>query len=320
MHIITVAHPTCGDVIKFKISLKKSVIFILFAIVALTGVASWGTYKFTYWYDRQHNNAEILLHEHDVHEHDVEDAAASTSHPADAGKDEQRDEQLTVISEHIGRLVDSVLRLNALGEQLIVKAELDPKAFNFSEPMGIGGPLIADIEVSDILKNLSDLEVLLNKRFQQLTFLEDLFRNHHQRRSSELWGKAKLVKNGWVSSFFGRRTDPFTGKIVQHNGVDIAGREGDEVFAVASGVVSISEDRNNYGKLVEIQHSNGLATRYAHNKETLVKPGDMVKKGDAIALMGSTGRSTGPHVHLEVLQDNKAVDPGLYFSNLKPKS
>lgn len=316
MHIITVAHPTCGDVIKFKISLKKSAFFIFAAVVILVGSASLATYKLTHWYDKQHNNTSILLHDHDEQE-----VANLTSQPAETTPTEtQTDEQLTVISEHIGRLVDSVLRLNALGEQLIVKANLDPKAFNFSEPMGVGGPLIADTEVVDILKNLSDLEVLLNKRFQQLTFLEDFFRNRHQRRSSDLWGKAKPVKNGWVSSFFGRRTDPFTGKIVLHNGVDIAGQEGDEILAVASGVVSIAEDRNNYGKLVEIKHSNGLATRYAHNKETLVKPGDVVKKGDAIALMGSTGRSTGPHVHLEVLQDDKAVDPGLYFSNLRPKS
>jgi murein DD-endopeptidase MepM/ murein hydrolase activator NlpD len=114
---------------------------------------------------------------------------------------------------------------------------------------------------------------------------------------------------GWISSYFGQRTDPFSGRRAYHRGVDFAGPAGSQVVAVASGVVTYSKDRFGYGKTVEINHGNGYVTRYAHNQRTLVTPGDTVQKGQAIALIGSTGRSTGPHLHFEVLKNGRAVDP-----------
>jgi murein DD-endopeptidase MepM/ murein hydrolase activator NlpD len=117
------------------------------------------------------------------------------------------------------------------------------------------------------------------------------------------------VTQGWISSYFGHRTDPFNGRKAFHRGVDFAGPAGAQVVSVASGVVTYSKDRFGYGKTVEINHGNGYVTRYAHNQKVLVAVGDTVQKGQPIALIGSTGRSTGPHLHFEVLKQGRAVDP-----------
>ncbi|HEY9050177.1 MAG TPA: M23 family metallopeptidase, partial [Gammaproteobacteria bacterium] len=117
------------------------------------------------------------------------------------------------------------------------------------------------------------------------------------------------ITRGWISSYYGMRTNPFTGKLQFHKGMDFASKSGSEVQAVAGGVITWSGKRYNYGNMVEVNHGNGYVTRYAHNKENLVKVGDTVKKGQAVASMGSTGRSTGPHVHFEVLKDGRQINP-----------
>ena len=121
------------------------------------------------------------------------------------------------------------------------------------------------------------------------------------------------IKKGWVSSYYGYRVDPFSGKKVFHHGLDFAGKAGSEVVAVANGIVSWQGSRGGYGEMIEIDHGNGYQTRYAHNKKLVVKLGDRIKKGQAIALMGSTGRSTGPHVHFEILRDGKTVNPANFI-------
>ena len=120
--------------------------------------------------------------------------------------------------------------------------------------------------------------------------------------------------SGYVSSSFGNRTDPFTGRAAFHKGIDFAGRAGTEVMAVASGVVIWSGDRYGYGEMVEINHGNGYVTRYAHNSENLVVVGDTVKRGEVIASMGNTGRATGPNLHFEVLRNGRVVDPLTYIN------
>jgi len=114
---------------------------------------------------------------------------------------------------------------------------------------------------------------------------------------------------GSIAGYFGRRTDPFTGKRANHQGVDFAGKLGAEIIAVADGVVTWSSDRYGFGNLVEINHGNGYATRYAHNSENLVAVGDEVRKGQTVALMGKTGRATGPNLHFEVLRNGQRVNP-----------
>lgn len=311
MHIITVSHPHKGDVVAFKLSLKKSLAYFALAAVLFIFVSGYLTYKILDW--RQHHQAWHQLANWEL---DVDDQFQLQNFK------QKTEHELTLISEHIGKLSAHLTRLNALGEKLTQQANLDPDEFNFNETPGMGGPQLGsgDITTSELLSTLSHFELLFNKRYHQLSFLEDFFDKRDHKKSSALWGSGKPVKKGWVSSYFGRRIDPFTGKKSWHNGVDIAGRVGEPVHAVASGVVCMAEDRGSYGQLIEIKHGDGLSTRYAHNKQVLVKPGDLVKKGDQIATVGSTGRSTGPHVHLEVRHHGKSVDPGLYFSDLKRKS
>jgi len=144
-----------------------------------------------------------------------------------------------------------------------------------------------------------------------LGILETLLAN--RKIQDDVFLAGRPIKKGWMSSRFGRRSDPFTGRVAMHNGVDFAGREGSDIIAVASGVVTWSSDRYGYGQMVEINHGSGYITRYAHNKENKVQVGDIVKKGQVIALMGSSGRSTGPHVHFEVYKHGRPVDPASYI-------
>jgi len=130
----------------------------------------------------------------------------------------------------------------------------------------------------------------------------------------EVSPKGWPVKGGWISSYFGERADPFHGQMAHHDGIDIAGKTGSEIIAVASGVVTWAGPRFGYGNMVEINHGNGYITRYAHNQDVTVAIGETVKKGQKVALMGSTGRSTGPHVHFEVMRNGQIIDPMQFMS------
>ena len=164
----------------------------------------------------------------------------------------------------------------------------------------------------DYLVALEQLSYDVDYRAEQLDVMESLLANRQLQNDVYLAGRP--IKWGWMSSRFGRRNDPFTGRLAWHKGVDFAGKEGSDIVSVGSGVVTWSGDRYGYGLMVEISHGGGVVTRYAHAKEVLVKLGDIVKKGHTVALMGSTGRSTGPHVHFEVRKNGKALDPVRYVN------
>jgi murein DD-endopeptidase MepM/ murein hydrolase activator NlpD len=123
---------------------------------------------------------------------------------------------------------------------------------------------------------------------------------------------ARPVFGGWVSSPFGRRLDPFTGEPAVHQGLDFAGLDNSAILAAASGVVTWAGRQRGYGNLIEIDHGNGWVTRYGHNSYNLVTPGDYVKPGQTIALMGSTGRATGTHLHFEVLYHGRRQNPARF--------
>jgi murein DD-endopeptidase MepM/ murein hydrolase activator NlpD len=162
---------------------------------------------------------------------------------------------------------------------------------------------------------LSAIDVLSNQlktREDDLEVLESLLANQKFHRQVSLAGRPILA--GWMSSGFGRRTDPITGRMAWHAGIDFAGKAGSPVVAVASGVVTFAGPRSGYGRVVDINHGGGYVTRYGHNEELLVGVGDLVKKGQMIARMGSTGRSTGPHVHFEVLKDGAQINPARFIA------
>jgi murein DD-endopeptidase MepM/ murein hydrolase activator NlpD len=227
------------------------------------------------------------------------------------------DDQIDALALRMGELNANVIRLNALGSRLTGMADLEEGEFDFHNPPAVGGPVDpADYAVTDVgqlpelLVDFAELESTLDGQQQQLAALESLLMD--QKLRDRVNPKGRPVKSGWISSFFGKRTDPMTGKASWHRGIDFAGKYGNEVIAVSDGVVSWSGDRYGFGNLVEIKHGNGYVTRYAHNQELNVAVGDQVQQGETIALMGSTGRSTGPHVHFEVWHNGKAVDPAKY--------
>ncbi len=232
-----------------------------------------------------------------------------------SGKCEQH---LKILTEHLGRIEANLMRINALGGVLVETAGLDPNEFNFNQQVPMGGPLYEDSQ-DNLLQSLKILDANISKRMALMSALHVALHTKLGHQELCLTGPGKSATEGWISSFYGARHDPFTGRKAWHAGVDIVGKEGSKVKALAGGIVSYAATKGGYGQLVEIQHANGLSTRYGHNKEILVQPGDLVKKGQDIALLGSTGRSTGPHLHLEVHRNGEAVDPGEYFPDLKRK-
>ena len=226
-------------------------------------------------------------------------------------------DNLDVLTMRLGRLQAQILRLNTLGERLVQRADLDMTEFDFNMAPPIGGPHIAaslsTITVPDFLGMLDELDVTAKDRKTKLMALEQIImiRTLHER----IIPSGHAVQHGLVSSLYGKRIDPFTGKQEHHKGIDISSKEGSSILAVADGVVTWSGERTGYGQLVEINHGNGYVTRYGHNQQNLVKVGNTVRKGEVIALMGSTGRSTGPHVHIEVMHDGKQLDPNRFLHN-----
>jgi len=207
-------------------------------------------------------------------------------------------------------------RLDALGEHLTVMADMQDGEFDFSQPPALGGPMgiqfSEEFDSFDLSSEIARLDRQLNDREQQLDVLELLLSNRNL--DEQAWLSGRPVEKGWVSSPFGYRNDPFTGERTMHDGVDVAGKEGSNVIAVAGGVVTYTGERSGYGHMVEISHGDGFVTRYAHNKQNLVEPGDVVRKGEPVGLMGTSGRSTGAHVHFEVYKHGRPVDPSSYIS------
>ena len=218
----------------------------------------------------------------------------------------------------VAELQSRLIRLDALGEKIAINSNFDNGEFDFSRTPGIGGLVLEDDNSSSVSKSEATLSILMDslssqieKSEYQLNILDKQLFSKEFNMNSFIAGKPVL--SGWMSSKFGNRIDPFSGKPSWHNGVDFAGKFGDEVIAVASGVVVFSGKKNGYGNLIEINHGNGYVTRYAHNQSHLVVPGDIVEKGQIIAKMGSSGRSTGPHVHFEILRNNKNINPERYI-------
>jgi murein DD-endopeptidase MepM/ murein hydrolase activator NlpD len=220
-------------------------------------------------------------------------------------------QRMTGVMLKLANMQSQIQRLDALGASLVEQAKLNPDEFSFGKTLDMGGPadiLSVDIQVQDALlsKMTAMLEKIRNKA-QELVVLESLMLSHHISQESRLEGKP--ISSGWLSSYYGIRKDPFSGLPAMHKGLDFAGKEGERVLATGAGIITWSGSRYGYGNLVEIDHGDGLITRYGHNKEVNVKIGDVVTKGQTIAEMGNTGRSTGAHVHYEVIRNGKHQDP-----------
>ncbi len=213
----------------------------------------------------------------------------------------------------LGELQAQSVRLNALGERLTQAGKLDDGEFDFNQPPAIGGPESAGEIAYALPHSLEHGIHALSRQFAaqnaQLDALGDLLLDRKINSSLRPTG---MPVSGYISSYFGARTDPFNGHSEFHSGLDIATRRGTPVHAVAEGLVTYAGIRHGYGNVVEVDHGNGYMTRFAHNSKLLVHPGERVRIGQVLAKSGSTGRSTGPHVHFEVWYKGHPVNPLAY--------
>ena len=228
-------------------------------------------------------------------------------------KSQQHIEALTI---RLASLQARLSRLDAMGLRVTHIAGLDEGEFDFENPVGVGG-LGDDQQTSYSLFELGieieRLERTLGDRESQLKVLGDIVLDREI--ESDLFVAGKPLKDGWIVSSFGQRPDPFTGKLAFHSGIDLTnGRPGSEINTVAAGVVVWSGPKSKYGLTVEVDHGKGFTTRYSHAEKLFVNVGDIVKKGQSIASVGSTGRSTGPHVHFEIYKNGRVVDPASYIN------
>lgn len=223
--------------------------------------------------------------------------------------------QLEALTLRLAMLQARLVRLDAVGERITSIANLDNGEFDFSQPVAIGGPEFGESQAytsSSFTSALEQLEQQLEDRQQQLEILEGMMVD--RKIQSDVFIAGRPLDRGWIASRFGQRPDPFTGRLTFHAGLDFTtGKAGAEINTVAAGVVTWSGPRSGYGLMVEVNHGNGFTTRYAHAEKLFVEVGDVVSKGQNIALVGSTGRSTGPHVHFEVYKNGRVVDPAAYI-------
>jgi murein DD-endopeptidase MepM/ murein hydrolase activator NlpD len=224
---------------------------------------------------------------------------------------------LNALAQRLGHMQAELLRLNALGQRLARMGGLDKREFDFTSEPAMGGPEASrgpsSLSVPDFVKELERVSGQIDRKSKRLGALESSLMD--KQLQAAVYPTGWPTDGGWVSSGFGLRSDPFTGRTAFHEGVDIASRFGSAIKAMGGGVVSFAGQKEGYGLTIEINHGNGYTTRYAHCKSVLVRVGDRINKGQDVALVGSSGRSTGPHLHFEVLRDGKTVNPGSYLKS-----
>jgi murein DD-endopeptidase MepM/ murein hydrolase activator NlpD len=229
-------------------------------------------------------------------------------------QDAQR--SLDALAVKLGQLQAESTRLNALGERLTQVGKIDDSEFNFGQPPAVGG--VEDVTGSayalpaELDSSIDHLAAQFDRQQAQLSALQSMLLDAKIESNLKPTG---MPVPGYISSYFGVRADPFDGRSARHTGLDIATPRGTPVHAVAEGMVTFAGVRRGYGNVVEIDHGNGYMTRYAHNSKLDVHPGQHVQVGSVIANAGSTGRSTGPHVHFEVWYHGRVINPLAFVRN-----
>ena len=273
----------------------------LLLMVGLVGMMTSGAVYLGYTLNPdQDNQALIKEWQTDVRQHQVQLKNIR----------EEADADIDALASRIGLLQAHVMRLDALGRKLVHMARIDKAEFDFDSTPALGGPETRPNKVlqpDELSKAIDRLSLKLEDRENQLSVMENLVLDQNLKK--EVVPSGRPITKGWLSSYYGMRTHPISGRREMHKGIDFAGKLGGQVIAVAKGVVTYAGKRYSYGNLIEIAHGNGYSTRYAHNSRLLVSVGDTVEKGFQIAEIGSSGRSTGPHVHFEVIKNGREINP-----------
>lgn len=231
-------------------------------------------------------------------------------------------ENINALAVKLGELQAQLLRLDTMSDRLTALAGLkSTRDLRLGDAPGRGGalPTVATrpLSVDDLQRELDSLNVRLDHRGDALRLMEDELLRERARRT--LLPSAAPINAPYLVSGFGWRIDPFTGRGGMHEGLDFAAPHGTPILAAAAGIVTAAELHPAYGNLVDIDHGKGMTTRYAHASKLHVKVGEVVKRGQRIADVGSTGHSTGPHLHFEVREHGTAKNPTLFLTTLAQK-
>lgn len=280
-----------------------ALVLIVLPVLALVATASFVSYKIGMGHSPSVHNIEFSA------QLDAQQKELNTIRQVASS-------EINALVGRIGTLQAHMTRLDALGSRILSMTDIDGSEFNFTQSPAVGGPeeaLAFDANNLDTLEvSIMALERQIQSSELELSLMEQSMANQTLKESVS--PKGRPVAKGWVSSQYGWRVNPFGGNREFHKGVDIAAVEGAKIIAVGGGVVTWSGPRYGYGNMVEVTHGDGYITRYAHNKSNTVKEGQAIKKGDQLGWVGSTGRSTGPHLHFEVIKDGQRVDPSKYLS------
>jgi len=238
-----------------------------------------------------------------------------------AQRDRYMRENLDAMAQRVGEMQAKLVKLEAMGERVSGMAGLKPEELQqlttaksaVAPGGGKGGPFVP--AESPSLEQLQGWIGALDERADQHTDLYTLVESRllETRLQSLMIPNSRPVQ-GPIGSGFGFRSDPFTGRAALHTGLDFPAENGTAIAAAAGGVVQFAAFHPQYGNMVEIDHGRGLVTRYAHGSKLIAGVGDLVRRGQAIARVGSTGRSTGPHLHFEVLVDGVPQDPARFLA------
>ena len=306
-HFSVMLVPESGQVKSYKIS-HRLVGTCVALLLCLTVFGGWGAYSV---YQAGSVTANLTNSEQQLElarlMHEQEVASLRDQLAAEQKK-------MSVYARTLGQVQAKLSRLDTLGEKLVEVASLDKKEFDFGLQPAFGGPRLiqtpvnADMGLNDRIQHVSSRLANLDT---QLAAIDYLMQGTRQEKNAR--PHAWPSEGGWLSSPFGRRADPFTGEMASHHGVDIANRFGAPVLATSRGVVTFAGKMKDFGYMVDIEHGYGYKTRYGHLSSLAVKVGDEISDNQLVGRVGSTGRSTGPHLHYEVHRNGKTLNPATFL-------
>jgi murein DD-endopeptidase MepM/ murein hydrolase activator NlpD len=282
---------------------QAQVLMIAFGLLVSGFVLAMCTYMVTMKFAVDVRNPYLKTLLATLHEDDLKRSQADTR------------DNLNALAAKVGELQARIMRLDAFGERLAKAAGIKSDEFRFNEKPGQGGPAPQagrELGMAEFQQMLAEISRVLDDRSDKLGVLDSMLMD--DRLARKTIPTTMPVAMGYYSSNYGYRLDPITGRNTFHTGVDLIAPHGTPVAAAAGGVVSAVAYVPEYGNIVDVDHDNGLTSRYAHLHKSLVKVGDVVLKGQNIAQVGSTGRSTGPHLHFEVREKGIPLNPNKFLS------